>query len=103
MRTVFEVYLRPWRDYAKAGGRGVMASHNMINWVPCHANKKMLTDTLRDRFGLDNGYIGSDNENVDGLAVGEAVILLHPLPPLQQVFQQRRRGGCQQNDSLAAG
>jgi hypothetical protein len=27
--------LRPWRDYAKAGGRGVMASHNMINWVPC--------------------------------------------------------------------
>ncbi len=29
MRTVFEVYLRPWRDYAKVGGRGVMASHNV--------------------------------------------------------------------------
>jgi beta-glucosidase len=55
MRTVWEVYLRPWRDYAKAGGRGVMASHNMIDWIPCHANKKMLTDILRDRFGLDQG------------------------------------------------
>ena len=30
----------------------------------------MLTDTLRDRFGLDNGYIGSDNENVEFLAHG---------------------------------
>jgi beta-glucosidase len=70
MRTVFEVYLKPWRDYAKAGGRGVMASHNMINYIPCHANKHMLTDVLRDRFGLDGGYIGSDNENVEFLANG---------------------------------
>jgi beta-glucosidase-like glycosyl hydrolase len=62
--------LRPWRDYAKAGGRGVMASHNMIDWIPCHANKKMLTDTLRDRFGLDDGYIGSDNANVEFLQHG---------------------------------
>ena len=43
----------------------------MIDWVPCHANKKMLTDTLRDRFGLDGGYIGSDNENVEFLAHGK--------------------------------
>ena len=43
--------------YNKTGGRGVMASHNMINWIPCHANKKMLTEILRDRFGLENGYL----------------------------------------------
>jgi beta-glucosidase len=47
-----------------------MASHNMIDWIPCHANKKMLTDTLRDRFGLDDGYIGSDNANVEFLQHG---------------------------------
>lgn len=68
LRTVFEIYLRPWRDYAQAGGRGVMASHNMIDWIPCHANRKMLTDTLRNRFGLLNGYIGSDNTNIEGLS-----------------------------------
>ena len=27
-----------------------------------------VTDTLRNRFGLLNGYIGSDNSNVEGLA-----------------------------------
>lgn len=68
IRTLFEIYLRPWRDFALSGGRGVMAAHNMIDWVPCHANRKMLTDTLRNRFGLRNGYIGSDNTNVEGLS-----------------------------------
>ena len=42
----------PWREFALSGGRGVMAAHNLIDWVPCHANKKMLTDTLRNRFVL---------------------------------------------------
>lgn len=67
MRTVWEVYLRPWRDFAMAGGRGVMVAHNMIDWVPCHANKLMLTDVLRRRFGLDGGYVGSDDGNVEAL------------------------------------
>lgn len=26
-RTLFEVYLRPWRDFALAGGRGVSSGH----------------------------------------------------------------------------
>ena len=67
IRTSFELYLRPWREFAKAGGRGVMAAHQMIDWVPCHANKLMLTDTLRNRFGLRDGFIGSDDTNVEGL------------------------------------
>ena len=57
-RTVFEVYLAPWLKYAQAGGRGVMLSHNMALWTPMHANKRLVTDTLRNRFGLLNGYIG---------------------------------------------
>eukprot|EP01060_Flectonema_neradi_P000152 TRINITY_DN1010_c0_g1_i1.p1 TRINITY_DN1010_c0_g1~~TRINITY_DN1010_c0_g1_i1.p1 ORF type:complete len:823 (+),score=148.97 TRINITY_DN1010_c0_g1_i1:44-2470(+) len=67
LRTTFDIYLRPWREFARAGGRGVMAAHQMIDWIPCHANKKMLTDTLRNRFGLKGGYIGSDNTNIEGL------------------------------------
>ena len=44
----------------RQGLRGVMASHNMIGGVPMHANRQMLTDVLRDRFGLgDGGYIGT--------------------------------------------
>lgn len=29
--TLFDVYLRPWRAYARAGGRGIMAAHNAVN------------------------------------------------------------------------
>ena len=56
-RTVFEVYLRPWLKYAQAGGRGVMLSHNMALWEPMHANKRLVTDVLRNRFGLLGGYV----------------------------------------------
>ena len=35
-----------------------MLSHNMALWTPMHANKRLVTDTLRNRFGLLNGYIG---------------------------------------------
>jgi beta-glucosidase-like glycosyl hydrolase len=43
------------------------ASHNSVDWVPMHANKKLL-DVLRERFGLGHdGYVGSDNTNVEGL------------------------------------
>lgn len=54
-----------WRELASQGLRGVMASHNIALGVPMHANKRLLTDVLRDRFGLgDGGYIGSDADNV---------------------------------------
>ncbi len=29
LRTLFELYLRPWREFARQGGRGVMAAHNV--------------------------------------------------------------------------
>ena len=63
-RTVFEVYLRPWLAFAQAGGRGVMLSHNMALWEPMHGSKRLVTDTLRNRFGLLGGYTGSDMGNV---------------------------------------
>jgi beta-glucosidase-like glycosyl hydrolase len=44
-----------------------MASHNMVDWVPMHANQPLLTGVLRERFGFGNGYVGSDNTNVEGL------------------------------------
>ena len=59
-RTVFEVYLRPWLKFAQAGGRGVMLSHNMALWEPMHASHRLVTETLRNRFGLLGGYTGSD-------------------------------------------
>ena len=67
-RTLFETYLRPWREFTSAGGRGVMASHNMVDWSPVHANGALLNGVLRGRFNWSDGFIGSDNTNVEGLA-----------------------------------
>ena len=41
-----------------------MLSHNMALWEPMHANKRLVTGVLRNRFGLLGGYIGSDMGNV---------------------------------------
>jgi len=57
-RTLHDVYLRPWRDYARAGGRGAMLSHNMINDVPSHANGALMGQ-LR-AWGLEKGFMASD-------------------------------------------
>jgi beta-glucosidase-like glycosyl hydrolase len=57
--------MRPWLELGANGLRGVMASHNMVESMPMHGNKKFLTDELRFRFGLGaGGYIGSDEGNV---------------------------------------
>lgn len=41
-RTLHDVYLRPWREYKEAGGRGAMLSHNSINDVPAHADPELM-------------------------------------------------------------
>jgi hypothetical protein len=50
-RTLREVYLKPWSAFVKAGGRGVMASHQSLNWMPMHANHRLLTQVLREEIG----------------------------------------------------
>jgi len=63
-RTLFDMYVRPWRDFAAAGGRGLMVSHPALNGVPMHANAAILNTTLRGMLGLSEAVFGSDNENV---------------------------------------
>jgi beta-glucosidase-like glycosyl hydrolase len=65
--SLMELYLRPWLAFIGNGGRGVMASHNMMQSEPLHASHHWLTDVLRNRLGLGGGYIGSDNGNVGDL------------------------------------
>ena len=33
-KTLHDIYLRPWRAFIRAGGSGMMMSHNEINGVP---------------------------------------------------------------------
>merc|ERR1719174_918898 len=65
--TLFDVYLKPWYYYAQAGGRAVMAAHNEVNGMPCHANKE-LNQALRDAFGFGQGLCASDAGDVSSVA-----------------------------------
>ena len=53
MCACFQIYLRPWKAYKEAGGRGAMLSHNSINDVPAHADSELM-DLLRAWGGVNS-------------------------------------------------
>eukprot|EP00051_Salpingoeca_urceolata_P004956 m.69158 g.69158 ORF g.69158 m.69158 type:complete len:805 (+) comp13959_c0_seq1:103-2517(+) len=65
--TLFDVYLRPWKAYAQAGGRAIMAAHNDLNGFPCHGNHELLTVALREKFGFGEGLCASDAGDISHL------------------------------------
>ena len=63
-RTLYEIYLRPWKELAKAGLRGLMPSHNTVWDVPMHQNHFLQTIVMRDRFGFGDGLSLSDCNDI---------------------------------------
>lgn len=58
--TLREVYLPPYQALIdEAQVFTVMAAHNELNGIPCHANKWLMTDVLRNEFGF-KGFLVSD-------------------------------------------
>lgn len=66
-RTLREWYLAPWRAFAQAGGKGVMASHNTVLNQPMHANDYVTNGILRREFGFGDGIVLSDCNDVPAL------------------------------------
>ena len=65
-KTLHDVYLKPWRAFIRAGGRGMMMSHNNLNSVPMHANSAIMKSLFRGQWGFQ-GFFGSDYGNVGAL------------------------------------
>lgn len=62
-----EIYLPPFIAAIKEAKVGtVMAAHNEINGIPCHGNKWLLHDLLRDELGFD-GFVVSDWMDIERL------------------------------------
>ena len=66
--TLYDIYLRPWKAYVKAGGRGCMASHNSVNGRPCHSSTWLLTHVFRTELGCDKCLIGTDFRDIELLS-----------------------------------
>ena len=59
-KSLREYYLEPFRMAVQEGeNEAVMGAYNAVNGVPCHCDKRLLTDILRGEWGFD-GYVVSD-------------------------------------------
>ncbi len=61
-----EQILRPFGMGARAGALGGMASYSSLDGVPCHANRKILTDYLR-RENNFSGFVEADANGIYAL------------------------------------
>ena len=59
-RTLRELYLRPFEAAVRDGGAwAVMSAYNLVAGEHCAANRRLLTEVLRDEWGFD-GLVVSD-------------------------------------------
>ncbi|HIK86870.1 MAG TPA: beta-glucosidase, partial [Alphaproteobacteria bacterium] len=61
-RTMEEFYLPPFKEAIDAGALTVMINSGEVNGIPGHANKYLLTDILKDKWGF-SGFTVSDWED----------------------------------------
>lgn len=69
LRTLREVHLPPYKKAIHAGVFSIMAAHNELNGIPCHMNKWLMTDVLRNEWGFDGFFVSDwlDIERIETL------------------------------------
>lgn len=60
---MFNQYFPPYQAAVEAGAGSVMSSFNIVDGIPATANKWLLTDVLRDRWGFD-GFVVTDYASI---------------------------------------
>jgi beta-glucosidase len=82
---MFNEYLPPYKAAVDAGAGSVMSSFNEINGIPATANRWLLTDVLRHRWGF-KGFVVSDYTSLGEMTV-------HGLGDLQTVSSLALKAG----------
>jgi beta-glucosidase len=62
-----EYHLPPFAAAVKAGARNVMVNSALINGIPGHMNKHLLTDVLKNELGF-TGFIVTDWQDIENVA-----------------------------------
>lgn len=62
-------FLPPFKAAIDAGAMTIMPGHNDVNGIPCHSDKWLLTDVIKDEYGFKGFYITDmgDIENLVGM------------------------------------
>ena len=66
-RSLFEIYLKPWRAMAAVGLRSLMVAHQTVNDIPCHGNAWLINRVMREEYGFGDGMSISDEMNLGHL------------------------------------
>ena len=82
---MFNEYMPPYKAALDAGAGSIMASFNDVNGIPATANKWLMTDVLRKRWGFD-GLVVSDYTGINEL-------IAHGLGDLQAVSALALKAG----------
>jgi beta-glucosidase len=61
-----EYHLPPFAEAVKAGARNVMVNSALINGIPTHINKHILTDILKNELGF-TGFIVTDWQDIENV------------------------------------
>ena len=61
-----EYHLPPFAAAVKAGARTVMVNSALINGIPTHINKHLLTDILKNELGF-TGFVVSDWQDIENI------------------------------------
>lgn len=76
-RTLEENDLRPFRAAVERGDvESVMAAYHAVEGVPCHADERLLTEVLRDKWGFE-GTVVSDGRGIELLTDEHHVVPDH--------------------------
>lgn len=69
VRTLKEIHLPPYKKAVDAGVYSIMAAHNELNGIPCHMNKWLMTDIIRNEWGFDGFFVSDwmDIERIETL------------------------------------
>lgn len=66
-RTLREVFFPPFKACVDAGALSFMMAHNELNGIPCHENKWLMTDVLRNEWKFP-GFIVSDWMDIEHIS-----------------------------------
>ncbi len=91
-RSFWEYYTRPFRACVIHGDVfTVMSASSALNGAPCCADRFLLTDLLRRRWGF-RGYVTSGCD-----AIAQMVVERHAVPTLHQAAALAMQAGCDLN------
>jgi beta-glucosidase len=87
-----DIYLYPFKKVIEETNvQTIMVAHNEVNGVPCHADKQLMTNIIRDQYKFKGFYVSDWND------ISRIYSLHHYAPTLNDAFYESVNAGMDMN------